>query len=98
LFRVVNQRQLYGLHYSYVKRHQRGFLVNIDFPTKVVRVHRINCRHCNPKSTICVRPLSKMLNKTGDIWYADNRQEAIVKALLSLKKGYRYSECHVCKP
>jgi hypothetical protein len=77
----------------------RGFLLNIDYPTKNVKLHRITCMHCNPDNPLSVEPSSKRKNKTGEIWYSDERQEANSKAMeVSKKRGYRYSFCLRCKP
>jgi len=76
-----------------------GFLLNVDYPTKNVKLHRIACVVCNPNNSIAVKPSSKKQNKTGEFWYSDNRQEAYFKAVeFSKRSGYRYSLCLSCKP
>jgi hypothetical protein len=76
-----------------------GFLLNVDYPTKNVKLHRIACLICNPNSAIAVKPSSKKHNKTGEFWYSDSRQEADSKAVeFSKRSGYRYSFCLSCKP
>lgn len=76
-----------------------GFLVNVDYPTKDVKLHRIDCKYCDPSSSVGVKPSSKRLNKTGEFWYSDNRDEANSKAEeIASKKGYSYSLCAICNP
>jgi ribosomal protein L40E len=76
-----------------------GFLVNVDYPTKDVKLHRIHCRHCNPENPVAVKPSSKRQNKTGEFWYSDNRQEANSKATeIATKRGYKYAVCAHCNP
>ena len=76
-----------------------GFLLNIDYPTRNVKLHRITCIHCNPDNSVAVKPSSKRHDKTGEIWYSDKREEANSKAIeVSEKRGFRYSFCLKCKP
>jgi hypothetical protein len=76
-----------------------GFLLNIDYPTENIKLHRITCMHCNPDNSLAVKPSSKRRNRTGEIWYSEKREEADSKAIeVSKKRGYRYSFCHRCKP
>jgi hypothetical protein len=76
-----------------------GFLLNVDYPTKNVKLHRTACLVCNPDSCIGVKPSSKREKKTGEFWYSDNRKEADCKAgEFSKKKDYRYSLCLSCSP
>jgi hypothetical protein len=76
-----------------------GFLVNIDYPTRDVKLHRIYCKYCNPGLSIGVKPSSKVLNKTGEFWYSKKRDEADSKAEeIARGKGYKYSLCAVCNP
>ena len=77
----------------------KGFLVNVDYPTRDVKLHGIHCKYCNPSSSIGVKPSSKRLNNTGEFWYSNNRNEAISKAEeISSKRGYNYSLCANCNP
>jgi hypothetical protein len=76
-----------------------GFLVNIDYPTRDAKLHRIDCKYCNPGLSIGVKPSSKILNKTGEFWYSEKRDEADSKAEeIACRKGYKYSLCAVCHP
>jgi hypothetical protein len=76
-----------------------GFLLNIDYPTKNVKLHKITCMHCNPDNSLAVKPSSKRQNKTGEIWFSDKRQEADSKAIEIVKKrGYQYTACSRCNP
>ena len=43
-----------------------GFLVNVDYPTRDVKLHSIHCKYCDPRMTIGVKPSSKNLNNTGE--------------------------------
>jgi hypothetical protein len=77
----------------------RGFLLNVDYPTKNVKMHKTTCLYSNPDNCVAVKPSSKRKNKTGEIWYSDNPQEAASKAIeVSKKRGYRYSLCLICRP
>jgi hypothetical protein len=76
-----------------------GLLLNIDYPTRNVKLHRIRCIHCNPDNHVAVKPSSKRRNKTGEVWVSDKREEAVSKAIeVSKKRGYRYSFCLTCQP
>ena len=76
-----------------------GFLLNIDYPTKNIKLHKITCIHCNPDNSVAVKPSSKRQGKTGEIWYSDKRQGVNSKAIeVSEKRGFRYSFCLKCKP
>ena len=76
-----------------------GFLVNVDYPTKDVKLHRIDCKYCDPSSPIGVKPSSKRLNRTGEFWFSDNRSEANSKAEeIAGIRGYNYSPCAICDP
>ena len=76
-----------------------GFLVNVDYPTRDVKLHRIDCKYCDPNNSVGVKPSKKRLNKTGEFWYSNNRDEANSKAEeIACKRGYYYSLCAVCNP
>jgi len=77
----------------------KGFLVNVDHPTKDVKLHKISCKFCDPRNPKGVKPSSKTQNKTGEFWYSDNRNEANSKAQqIATKKRYNYSLCANCNP
>jgi len=93
LTEVIDDEQLREL------LNRTGFLVNVDYWTKVVKLHDLHCRFCNPTLSGSVKPSSKRKNKTGEFWYSNDRKEAIVKAIeISQEKGYMYSLCAICKP
>jgi len=76
-----------------------GFLVNVDYPTKNVKLHRIDCRYCDPTRSISVKPTSKRLNNTGEFWHSENRDEASSKAKdIAANRGYNHSLCAICNP
>ncbi len=76
-----------------------GFLVNVDYPTKKVKLHKINCRYCDPQNPFGVKPSNKRLKETGEFWFSDNRNETHSKAEeIASKRGYTYSFCPICKP
>ena len=76
-----------------------GFLLNVDYPTNSVKLHKISCMYCNPDNSVSVKPSSKRQNKTGELWYSENRQEANSKAIeISKKRGYQYTTCSHCNP
>ena len=69
-----------------------GFLVNVDYPTKDVKLHMISCKYCDPSSIVGVKPSGKRLNNTGEFWYSDNPFEANSKAKeIAVKRGYSNS-------
>ena len=76
-----------------------GFLVNVDYPTRNVKLHNMKCKHCSPENPVGAKPSSKQLNNTGEFWYSDNRKEANSKATeIATKRGYTYSVCTHCNP
>lgn len=76
-----------------------GFLVNVDYPTKDVKLHKIDCKYCDPSSAVGVKPSSKRLNNTGEFWFSNNRSEANSKAEeIADKRGCDYSLCAICNP
>ncbi len=76
-----------------------GYLVNVDYPTKEVKLHTIDCMFSDPISTIGVKPTSKRSNKTGEFWYSESFEEANSKAEeIARKRGYHYSLCPICNP
>lgn len=77
----------------------KGFLVNVDYPTKDVKLHRIDCMYCDPRGAVGVKPSSKRLNRTGEFWFSDNRNEARSKAEeIASQRGCSYSLCANCNP
>jgi len=77
----------------------KGFLVNVDHPTRDVKLHKISCKFCDPKNPKGVKPSSKKLSKTGEFWYSDNLNEADSKAqVIAIKRRYKYSLCAICNP
>lgn len=93
LIEVLEDEQLKTLLFS------DGFLVNVDYPTRDVKLHNIKCKYCNPENSVGAKPSSKKLNNTGEFWYSDNRKEANSKAIeIAAKRGYNYSVCAHCNP
>jgi hypothetical protein len=88
LIEVVEDKQLKSLLFS------DGFLINVDFPTRDVKLHNVKCKYCNPDSPAGAKPSSKKPNDTGEFWYSDSREEANSKATeIATKRGYNYSVC-----
>lgn len=75
-----------------------GFLLNVDYPTKIVRVHKIGCRFCNPENTVGMKPSSKKENATGEFWFSNTSQQIFEKAEEFSTKSYVIAYCKVCKP
>jgi len=93
LTEIVSDEQLEDL------LSNRGFLVNVDHPTRDVKLHKISCKFCDPNNPQGVKPSSKKLSKTGEFWYSDNRNEANSKVKeIATKRKYNYSLCAVCNP
>lgn len=93
MIEIVNDEQLITLLSS------PGFLVNVDYPTRDVKLHRICCKYCDPRRRIGVKPSSKSLNKTGEFWFSAHYKEAVSKATeIAETKGYKYQLCPLCNP
>ena len=76
-----------------------GYLLNVDYPTRDMKLHRIECRYCNPSGSVGVKPSRKRLNNTGEFWYSDNRDELDSKAEeIGHKRGFNYFLCKICNP
>ncbi len=76
-----------------------GFILNVDYPTRDTKLHRISCPHANPDNPVGIHPSSKTLNKTGEFWYSENRDEILQKArdLTSIMKSH-LTCCVRCNP
>ena len=76
-----------------------GFLINVYYPTRTVKIHSIRCKYCDPRRKIGVKPSSKRLKKTGEFWYSHNRNEVNSKANeIAETRGYKYHLCTLCNP
>jgi hypothetical protein len=78
---------------------ETGFLLNVDYPTRDVKVHRTSCSYADPDNPVGVKPSSKTLNKTGEFWYSENRKEILQKAeeLANIRK-FNMTFCAICNP
>ena len=83
-------KRLLGIEY--------GFLLNVDYPTKIVRVHKIGCRFCDPESAVGMKPSSKKENESGEFWFSNTSKQIFEKAEEFTAKGYTSTYCKVCKP
>ena len=83
-------KRLLGIEY--------GFLLNVDYPTNVVTVHRIDCRFCDPESEVGIKPSSKKINECGEFWFSNIRKQIFSKADEFDAKGYTVNLCKVCNP
>jgi len=93
LIEVTTDEQLIALLAS------PGFLLNVDYPTRDVKLHSIRCKYCDPRRRIGVKPSSKNLNKTGEFWYSYNRSEVNSKAIeIAETREYKYHLCTLCNP
>jgi hypothetical protein len=93
LIEVTSDEQLIALLAS------PGFLLNVDYPTRNVKLHSIRCKYCDPRRKIGVKPSSKSLNKTGEFWYSASYKEAASKAIeIAETRGYKYQICPLCNP
>jgi len=80
-------------------RNKEGYILNVDSWNKVIKLHLTSCRYCNPHEEGGIQVESKIMNKTGETWYSDQKEEVEAKATeMVRKKGYSYSSCDVCKP
>ena len=76
-----------------------GFLLDADYPSNLVAIHRIKCKFCNPETNASLSPSDKRQNNVGEIWYSDKRQKIFSKAReISEKRGCAISSCKVCNP
>jgi len=76
-----------------------GYLVNVDHPTKDVKLHKISCRYCDPTSPVGVKIGSKRTNKTGEFWFSESYTEASMRANeIATDKRYANSTCSKCNP
>ena len=75
-----------------------GFLLNVDYPTKIARLHNIGCRFCNPNNPGGMRPSSKKENARGEFWFSNNSKPIFEKAEEFKTKSYTIAYCKVCKP
>jgi len=80
-------------------RSKDGYIINIDFINKVIKLHLTSCRFCNPNRVFGIKVGSKIENETGETWYSDKKGEAEVKATEMVRnRGYGYSSCKICNP
>jgi hypothetical protein len=61
-----------------------GFLVNIDYPTRDVKLHRIDCKYCNPGLSIGIKPSARYLTKPENSGIQKNAIKLIQKQKRSL--------------
>jgi hypothetical protein len=59
---------------------ETGFVLNVDYPTRDAKLHRTYCSHANPDNPTGIQPSRKTLNKTGEFWYSEDREEILQKA------------------
>ena len=83
-------KRLLGIEY--------GFLLNVDYPTKTARVHKISCRFCDPENAGGMKPSSKKENESGELWFSNTSKPIIKKAEEFNAKGYTTTYCKTCKP
>jgi hypothetical protein len=75
------------------------FFLNVDYQTRIVKMHSISCKYCDPRRKVGVKPPIKRLNKTGEFWYSCYRNEVNSKATeIAETRGYKYRLCAFCKP
>jgi hypothetical protein len=90
---VSTDKELKNLH------RKKGFILNVDYLTKDVVVHRTSCPHVNPDNPKGIRPSSKTLNKTGEFWYCNSREDTLQKVgELGRTTKLKLRLCAVCKP
>ena len=75
-----------------------GFLLNVDFPTTLLTIHRINCKFCDPESDLGEKPSKKIQNKSGEFWFSDKYNQIFSKAEEFTAKGFNLSLCKLCNP
>jgi hypothetical protein len=78
---------------------ETGFVLNVDYPTKDIIVHRTSCKHVNPVNPNGIRPSSKSSNNTGEFWYSNSREDILRKVReISQARRLKLRFCRVCDP
>jgi hypothetical protein len=78
---------------------ESGFILNVDYLTRDVKLHRIKCQYVNPDSARGMKPSSKTSNQTGEFWYSKNRTELVQKAdEFRRKRKFGFALCSECNP
>jgi hypothetical protein len=78
---------------------ESGFILNVDYPTRDVKLHRTKCQYANPDNARGMKPSSKASNQTGEFWYSKNRTELVQKAdEFRRKRKFRFAFCSECNP
>ena len=73
-----------------------GFFLNVDYPTKLVTVHMLNCRLCDPENDEGIKPSRKKGNKSGEFWFSNRQTQIISKVKEFREKGYSINLCTIC--
>jgi hypothetical protein len=78
---------------------ETGFILNVDYPTKDVIVHRTSCKHVNPDNPKGIQPSNKTSNNTGEFWYSNSREDILRKVReISQARKLKLRFCSVCDP
>ena len=75
-----------------------GFLLNANFSTNLLTIHKIKCKFCNPENDASVKPSSKKENKSGELWFSNKYNQIFSKVKEFNQKRFTISLCKVCNP
>ena len=77
-------------------RISEGFVINMDYVTKTVVLHRASCPYCDVKRIMGMRPTSKTERGDGEYWFSENEDEATKKCQLLATNSGSLSIHHKC--
>jgi hypothetical protein len=78
-------------------RRKEGYVVNVDYPTKDVKLHHSDCRYADTKRRDDMKPSSKKERNTGEFWFTESFDEAVDKGQnIATQRRYRFSTCPFC--
>ena len=72
-----------------------SYWVNVDFPTRSYKLHRIDCRHCNPTETR-LKGVKRLISDGGWLEYS-NKKEARDYWRLQ-HSNLKWNPCKICQP
>ena len=75
-----------------------GYVLSVDFPSNLIKIHRINCKYCDPESGLDEKPSRKKQNKSGEFWFSNKYIQIFSKAEEFKAKGHTISLCKACNP
>lgn len=75
---------------------EQGYLLSVENLQRVVIIHTINCRSCNPEFNDNVKPSDYKKRKNGEFWFSNNHDQILSKMEEFTAQGYTVSLCHIC--